>query len=173
MSCDREVRSWVDLYRGSASRQVVALGCRNQAMCRRDVARDGCVGSAPGLVYHTLLHPGCRPSLSTGTIDVRASCIGQGASVCYAVRYTSRPREAGALRWWWNPFRVPDGKPQLKQASTASARAEPKLHASIIIDINIASIIIFQPIWIIIIKHHHAENYESHSFSTVFASELD
>ena len=39
--------------------------------------------------------------------------------------YTSRPRETGALRWWWNPFRVPDGKPQLKQASTASeSRAE-------------------------------------------------
>jgi hypothetical protein len=37
----------------------------------------------------------------------------------------SGPREAGAaLRWWWNPFRVPDGKPQLKQASQRESRAE-------------------------------------------------
>lgn len=43
----------------------------------------------------------------------------------YKQATTSRPREAGGLRWWWNPFRVPDGKPQLKQATTASeSRAE-------------------------------------------------
>lgn len=89
----------------------------------------------------------------------------------HSTLYLSTTR-GGALCWRWNPFRVPDGKPQLKQASsTASERAEPKLHASIIININIASIIIFQPIWILS-THHHTKDYGSDSFSTVFASEL-
>ena len=85
--------------------------------------------------------------------------------------YTSRPREAERY--------VGGGTLSVSQTASRSsikpaqpARAEPKLHASIIININIASIIIFQLIWIIIIKHHNARNYGSHSFGPVFASEL-
>ena len=70
--------------------------------------------------------PSRLSSVSFRWHDVAESQVYCSRRMCmlHCTLYLSTTR-GGALRWRWNPFRVPDGKPQLKQASTASeSRAE-------------------------------------------------
>jgi hypothetical protein len=87
---------------------------------RREVDRSRWVVGAPCLVYHTLLHPACRPSLSPSTMYWDGRCISQGASVCQltSLDHARRERYVGC-----GTFRVPDGKPQPKASQSRPPRS--------------------------------------------------
>jgi hypothetical protein len=55
-------------------------------------------------------------SLSSVSFRVKEAAVFFKAQVYTSLHFSTT--RGGALRWWWNPFRVPDGKPQPKAAQS-------------------------------------------------------
>ena len=145
------------------------MGCGKQVVSRRELARDRWVGCGPGLVYHTLLHPGCRPSLSAGTIYQIANCILQGASVCQAtpLDHARRERYVGG-----GTLSVSQTASRSSSKPTQPARAEPKLHASISTNIKTLHLLSCFHQYVILLSFITPPPMGSFTFITAFASKF-